>query len=164
MKARLQISKIDWNEVVPLLPKDMRDSLYLEAVVMLAENDTAAMTEEAPYSKNKTMRQRRKQYRKGNKMKADGLERRYWRAEHPGERLVVPGRRFRINKETPWRTNPSSAQGRAWTTLKEMKNGHITTEGLYAVAKGNKLDGSQMVAHMWTNRQIDVDDEQPTAA
>lgn len=161
MNPKLVISKIDWNEVVPLLPKDMRDSLYLEAVVMMAESDTAALTEEAPYSKNKTMRQRRNQYRKQNISKANGLERRYWRKLHPNESLVVSGRRFKINRDVKRRVQIGSAQGRAWTQLKESKNDYITTEGLYAIAKGNKIEGAQLVSNLWTHHQIDVEPATP---
>lgn len=164
MKPKLTISKLDWNEIVPLLAKDMRDSLYLEAAILLAADSAVEVMEEAPFTKKQTMRQRRNKYRKQNIAKADGLERRYWRQMHPDESLVVAGRRFKINKDVKRRVQIGSAQGRAWTQLKEMKGDYITTEGIYSIAKGNKIEGAQLVSNLWTHHQIDVEPASPVNA
>lgn len=152
MKTRLVTSFIDWNEVVPLLPKQLQETLYLEVIPMLMVGG------EAPYTKNKIIR---KQYRVG---KGNGvLPKRLWKGDHPNELLARSGRKFKINKDRKIKgPTIGSKAGKMWEKLKESKGDIITIEGLYSLAKGFDLDGASVVSHFWSDRRLDIVEDAAT--
>ncbi len=139
MKSPLK-SMIDWNEIVPRLPKAKREDLYLEAVAILS----AAEPPEPRYiAANRRYR---------SKM-------RLWKAEHPNELLADKCRRYSINREMKgaMKVRANSGCGRVWTHLLNSKNDSITYEGLASLAKGQKLQPASLVSALWSKRLIDVE-------
>lgn len=146
------ILNIDWNEVIPKLSKKLKNDLCMEVATLLLDGTSV----EAPYTKFKTARQRRRQQRKGN----GALPKRLWQSDHPGQRLAAAGRKFKINKNHIVRqVHQDSGAGRIWAQLKESKGDTITTEGLYSLAKGHNMKGAALVSHFWADHRIDVVDD-----
>jgi hypothetical protein len=124
-------SIIDWNELVPRLPKKMRDDLYLEAVAILSEDDDK---EEKP-KRAKSIR--------------------LWEESGDGSHLAKPGRKFKILKNAKRPPN-KGAMGTIWLRLKESHSDIITYEGLASICEGQKQRASSVVGYLWGHRFIDV--------
>lgn len=131
-------SIIDWNEMVPKLPKKMRDDLYLEAVAILSEDD-----DEIEASTK-------------NKKKSKGY--RNWEKQGDGHHLAAPGRRYRIMKRrkhhfrTQWMIE-------IWDKLLASQNDIITYEGLASIFMGVKeaKGGVNLfIANLWARHFFEV--------
>lgn len=139
-------STIDWNEIIPLLPKGMRDSLFLEAVTLLA----AKAPNMLPIDRVRAPR------RAGNSILLRGA--RTWGASGDGYWLAAAGRHYQINKGAP---HPPSRGviGAVWKRLTESKNETIAYEGLMSVCKGagvTKGKESAFICALWERRFIEV--------
>lgn len=149
-------STIDWNEIVPKLPKAMRDTLFLEAVTILS----AAAPRSVPMSPATEMRAPRAPRIQGNSRKKGN---RAWLVDGDGKTLGAPGRRYRINKTAA--TPPSRGKiGAVWAKLIESKNDSITYEGIASICKGQDVSAvSSMICQLWERRFIDIDTEKKVA-
>ena len=145
-------SVIDWNEIVPKLNKGLRDSLMLEAVVMLSEQG---------YRNTPSMPRGNGQYR----VKRAPRERvastpgrginRQWLVQGDGQMLSAPGRHYRVLKDA--KNPPSRGKiGGVWAKLIESKNSIIAYEGLCAICKGQKATPSATIAQLWERGFIDL--------
>jgi len=130
-------SVIDWNELVPRLPKKVRDDLYLEAVAILSQQD-----EGTPQPKNKPR----------------SPDVRSWRKQKiPGD-LNMPGRIFRINKGLDKKIDETAQFGRVWALLKESRTDTISVEGINSISKGIGVPRlSDVVWYLWARGFIDVE-------
>lgn len=133
-------SIIDWNELVPRLPKQIRDTLYLEAVALLSEQD-----------EGEPVRRRKKKKSTATKM-------RDWATDGDGQRLSAPGRKYRINKGSPVGLHPNSEIGKLWKYVLESKGDSITYEGLASIAQGypDLRGAADVVYYLWARRLIDI--------
>lgn len=132
-------SIIDWNELVPKLPKKMRDDLYLEAVAILSQEDDQEEREPT----------RTKKKKKGYRV---------WEKEGDHKHLAAPGRKFRINKRMKLNARVQW-MNELWEKLQGMQNDVITYEGiasLYSGQKGVKGTVNLFIANMWARKFIDV--------
>jgi hypothetical protein len=146
-------SQIDWNEIVPLLPKAKREDLYLEAVMLLSLATPRRRNGSAVH--------------KPDTRKIDPRFR-YWRETANGKSrgtLAGPGKRYILNKNT--KTPPKFGKlGDAWKqiTSQTWKNDTITYEQICAIMKGVKLEPSSAVSTLWSKRAIDCADLRAAAA
>lgn len=122
-------SKIDWNEIIPKLKKEMRDSLYLEAVAILSD--------EEPIEK---------------KISED----RVWEKEGDGQYLAKPGRKYHIWKSVARQIRPSSKVNKFWEKLKELNKEIISYEVMDSIANGMDTNVSQMIVYLWARKFIDI--------
>lgn len=134
-------SLIDWNEIVPLLPKSKREDLMLEAVSILSDGY-------APKKRTPGIHPR------SSSQYVD----RYWKDTPEGRNslLATNGRHYRINKSKSNTFRADGSIGKVWKLLCESKNDHITYEGLASIAKGHKLPASAAVSALWSKGFIDV--------
>jgi hypothetical protein len=134
-------STIDWNEIVPLLPRSKREDLMLEAVSILSEGHVTKRRVPGVHPPTSS------QYTK-----------RYWKdsPEGHGAQLAQAGRHYRLNKLVLNGFRQDGKIGKLWKLLVESKNDHITYEGLASLAKGQKLAASAAVSHLWSQGYIDV--------
>lgn len=135
-------SVIDWNELVPRLPKKVRDDLYLEAVAILSQQDDEARP--------------RKARRKAVKLPQD--YKRKWSDEGIPGSLAAPGRKFRVIKDSKVATNPESKMGKVILALRKLANDIITVEGINSVAKGAGISErpQEAVEYLWARRLLEV--------
>src|SRR5262245_42617232 len=114
-------SLIDWNELIPKLPKKVRDDLYLEAVTYLSEG-----------GKSREPKVEEKREKKSAK-------RRIWGLSGEGRHLAVPGRKYKINKNRnlTFRGDVSGPR-ELWQKLRDSHNEIITYEGIASICKGIK--------------------------
>lgn len=144
-------SVIDWNEIVPMLKKELRDSLMLEAVLLLT--DRPGNRGRAPLTAPRRVGPR------STKMNPQAAKRngdRSWYAQGDGQFLSAPGRRYRVNKSHP--SPPSRGKiGAVWKKLVESKNDTITYEGMAAICKGQDAKLSATVAQLWERNHIEVE-------
>lgn len=130
-------SIIDWNELIPRLPKKMRDDIYLEAVAILSEDDS----KEEPVHRKKS--------------KGPGL--RIWEEEGDGHHLAKAGRKYTINKKAKVKFNDGSDMERVFNLLRDSHNDTITYEGLVSIIHGvTKKSPQPITAYLWKRRLIDV--------
>src|SRR5437870_4445855 len=102
-------SNIDWNEIIPLLPRAKREELYLEAVTLLSQDDR----------ENEPVKRRRRSVKK---MVAPL---RVWKEQGiPGD-LSVAGRKYKINKESKVQIIAESSLGKLWELVKNSHNDTI---------------------------------------
>lgn len=134
-------SIIDWNELVPRLPKQIRDTLYLEAVSLLSEQDG-----DDPKPKRK------------KKKTSTAIKMRDWKSDGDGQKLAAPGRKYRINKGTAVNINPTSEIGKLWKYVLESKGDSISFEGLASIAAGypDLRSEADVIYYLWARRLIDV--------
>ena len=135
-------SQIDWNEIIPLLRKDLRETLMLEAVILLTANrESEAGSGSAPAR------------RRGN-----GKSLRYWGVRGDGAHLAHISRIYIIHKQkNGLRTD--SLMGKLWTKLIESKADTITYPGIASLCKGIAgLEGKQSaaVSYLWSHHLIEV--------
>ena len=129
MKLR---STIDWNEIVPRLQKPLRDTLFLEAVMMLSGESPSVMPITAP-EVVRTHNPHR------NPRPPSVVNARRWGELGDGQRLCYPGRVFKIVKNA--KEPPNGGQtGRVWAKLIESKNDQISYEGIASICKGSGVD------------------------
>jgi hypothetical protein len=134
-------SFIDWNEVIPLLPKRTRDDLYLEAVSLLSQRD------------NDEERARRK----GKKSTFPKDYKRSWKAENIKGTLVQSGRKFKILRNSKEGIKSDSNMGKVWTALVKSTNDVISIEGINSIAKGVGFERPQDAAlYLWSRRFLEV--------
>jgi hypothetical protein len=135
-------SLIDWNEIVPMLPKSKREDLLLEAVAILSES---------PRPRTRTPGVHPPRVGKSAPI-------RYWKDTPEGAKamLATHGRQYLIHKEINGSFRPDGKIGRIWKLLVESKNDHITFEGLASIAKGQKLQAATAISQLWSKGLIDV--------
>jgi len=132
-------STIDWNEIVPRLPKKIRDDLYLQAVVMLSE--------ERPADKEAN----------GHLAPRSGYRR--WREAGDGAPLWNRQRRYRINKIVGDKafTRPETVIFKIWQDLSKLNRVEIGHGELAALAKAyNRDNAAALACALWERRAIDV--------
>lgn len=133
-------SIIDWNELVPKLPKKMRDDLYLEAVAILSKDDDEAEQEQTKKKKNNGYR--------------------IWEKEGDGHHLAAPGRKFKINRNAKAiKTFRHEGTRAFFQKLVDSHNEIITYEGIasiFAGHKGVKGTVNMLIANFWARRLLDV--------
>lgn len=137
-------STIDWNEIVPKLPKKMRDDLYLQAVTLLSEEEPVHVPSRRT---------------KGNgKFPYQHKNRRYWRDHTDGASLWRSDRRYRINKEAggkAFRAGTNVAV--AWAELLKLNKVEVSYAEMMAVAKlYNKHNTGSLVSNLWSRKAVDV--------
>jgi hypothetical protein len=134
-------STIDWNEIVPMLPKALRETLMLEAVSILSDSPRPRTRTPGVHPP-----------RKGK------ISLRYWRDTPEGQAsaLAAQGRHYRINKSANGVGRQDSKLGRVWKLLVSSKNDHITYEGLASIAKGQKAQTAATISQLWSYGLIDV--------
>jgi cation transport regulator ChaC len=128
-------STIDWNEIIPLLPKAKREELYLEAVMILS----------APGPKEPT-------HRSGAFSRGKGL--RVWQdqKQHAGC-LSQPGRLYKINRSQS-ALEIKGVLGQVWNELK-VKKSDSTSHAEFKVLCGEKK-AAQTIAYLWSRNLIEV--------
>lgn len=136
-------SNIDWNEIIPRLPKAKRDDMYLEAVTLLSQEP----------SKGKIGRN-------GDWSRAHG--KRVWSDAKVEGGMTDETRVYRINvgaKKTPHR----GALGTVWAALAKIKGGEIDFTTLEKIAKNckggrsKKAQSGTAIAHqLWARGFLDV--------
>lgn len=134
-------SVIDWNEIVPLLKKDLRETLMLEAVMLLSVTGASKGNGRA-----------RSRMAAATETKLD----RQWLREGDGQKLSAPGRRYRVNKAA-LRQPQKGTTGAVWRKLVESKNDVIAYEGVASICKGHKVVTSTMICALWERGFIDVE-------
>ena len=152
-------SVIDWNEIVPMLKKELRDTLMLEAVLILSDR---------PGRRGRTLSQQvrvkhqpRTPGARSTKMNPRPSARaangdRSWYSQGDGGYLSAPGRRYRINKSAA--NAPQRGKiGGVWKKLIESKNDSITYEGMAAICKGQGAMLSATIAQLWERNHIEVE-------
>lgn len=136
-------SNIDWNEIIPLLPRAKREELYLEAVTLLSQDDRE---KELPHKKKK---------------RANRYDR-YWEDSGDGKVLSSPGRKFRINKRAKMVFRSTNIYSDMWQLLKESHNDIITYEGIASIWEGIRAKYKSMqplstvIGTLWARKAIDV--------
>lgn len=137
-------SVIDWNEIVPMLPKSMRDSLMLEAVLLLSSvRGKGNGSDKRPRAARALP-------------PAESRLKRQWLNEGDGQVLSAPGRRYRVNK-TAKRAPKRGKIGAVWAKLLASKNDAITYEGLASICKGEKVAASAVICALWEAGHIEVE-------
>ena len=144
MKLR---STIDWNEIVPLLKKELRDTLMLEAVLMLSETPRARQ-----FNGRRTHGRSTLAHPQAPRVNGD----RSWYETGDGETLSAPGRRYRVNKDAP-RPPYRGKLGAIWKALVASKNDVIAYDGIAAICKGQKAAVSATIAQLWERHFIEVE-------
>jgi hypothetical protein len=127
-------SMIDWNEIVPMLPKAMRDDLWLEAVTLLSSG-------EKPVKKPSS-----KSHNNGYK--------RLWTKDGPGG-TISSVKSFIIHKDKV-SLRPDSKAGKAWALIRTSKNDVMSYAGLASIFAGQKLEPAAAVSQLWAKGFIDV--------
>jgi hypothetical protein len=140
-------SHIDWNEVVPLLPKSKQDDLYLEAILLLTQG-TPRRRRRSPTSPETIRELTHDSIRPGGIV-------RLWSDAHNGRGLAVAGNSFTINKDAP---NPPTYGkiGELWRKLASSKNDAISFEGIASLCKGVELVHHSTIATLWSRKLIDL--------
>jgi hypothetical protein len=151
-------STIDWNELVPRLPKGLRDTLFLEAVTMLS----GEAPETAPIQDLTTRGKPRQRARRiPDNTLLRGL--RTWSHDGPGNgHLTHPGRVFKIIRTVKGQPR-FGLTGAVWAKIVAVKGDLISYPGLTklckeAGVKSNKY--SAVVGGLWARRFLEIT-EQP---
>ena len=132
-------SNIDWNEIVPRLKKPLRDTLMLEAVLMLTDG-----------AKD---REPKRDIRISGPVRRGE---RSWLQDGDGKQLNMAGRYYRINRKAA--AQPTRGKiGEVWKKVMECKNDFISYEGLATICTGQKAAVSATICQLWARRHIDVD-------
>lgn len=131
-------SHIDWNEIVPKLPKQKRDDLYLEAVALLSAEEP-----EPRYKKPRSSGE-------GNGVL------RVWHGVSPGERLARHDRKYHIHKDARKHRPHHGKIAKLWAQLRDCNADDISFAGLTSLAKDVGLSGSMAVSYLWSRALIDV--------
>jgi hypothetical protein len=147
-------SHFDWNEIVPLLPKAKRDDLYLEAILILSNQDGRLTM--------RGVRTRRRSNGHAPDTRKTSGEFRFWRQTgNPYGTLSGPGHKYTINRDA--KKAPSYGKLAAvWKHMLSSKNDSITFEGIASICKGVKLEPSAAIATLWSKRAIDLVSEPAT--
>jgi len=119
-------SHIDWNELFPLLPKPLRDSMLLEAVTLLS----------TPHRS-----------RNGAAVESSTSKRHGIRWTGTG-RLACAGRKYNINR-TAFQGRGFGALGKLRKQLIESKGDTITYEGIVSLQKGNEFQAQRSIFALW---------------
>jgi len=137
MKTQLK-SMIDWNEIVPLLRKDLQETLMLEAVMILS----------AP--------RRRPAAEAPRKPAVNGF--RYWREKGDGGTLADGSRVYLINREAKLQLRTDSMAGKVWKNVREMKGETISYAGMATLCKAMGQTGRQgyFIGYLWGRGLIDI--------
>lgn len=137
-------SVIDWNEIVPMLNKPLRDTLMLEAVLLLQrEGARGNGGHQRPRSARALP-------------SGESRLKRQWLNEGDGQVLSAPGRRYRVNKNAK-RAPQRGKIGAVWAKLVASKNEGITYEGLASICKGEKVPASAIICALWEAGHIEVE-------
>jgi hypothetical protein len=137
-------SVIDWNEIVPRLKKDLRDTLMLEAVMLLTAQGA---------SKANGLGRSRTRLAAAPDSKLD----RQWLREGDGQKLSAPGRVYRVNKKAE--RQPSNGKvGAVWKHLCSSQRDTISYEGIASICHGvdKHMAASTMICALWERGFIDV--------
>lgn len=132
-------SNIDWNEIIPLLPRQKREELYLEAVTLLSQDD----------------RENEVLTRKRHKSRSKKQVLRKWKEQGIEGPLGEPGRKYKINKESKIKVFGGVAK--LWEVVKASHNDVITYEGLASIAKGQEYRSvGDAIWNLWSRKLIDI--------
>jgi hypothetical protein len=134
-------SKIDWNEIVPLLKKELREQLLAEALVLLSVTGGPKGNGSRPRSRLAAA--------------PDTKLARQWLRDGDGQMLSAPGRRYRLIKDHK-RPPANGVIGRVWRRVLESKTDAITYEVLASICKSEKITPSTMICTMWERGFIEV--------
>ena len=146
-------SVIDWNEMVPLLPKALQETLVLEATQILVKMQAAYGAFE---ELNNTKRRRLAPAK-------DSTVHRQWLRVGDGKTLAAMGRRYRVLKDAE--RPPSRGKiGLVWKKLADSASTVITYEGIASICKGVGMPTSAAICALWERKFIDVHATKPPAA
>lgn len=139
-------SVIDWNEMVPLLPKALQETLVLEATQILVKMQAAYGAFE---ELNNTKRRRLAPAK-------DSTVHRQWLRVGDGKTLAAMGRRYRVLKDAE--RPPSRGKiGLVWKKLADSASTVITYEGIASICKGvSGIPVSAAICALWERGFIDV--------
>lgn len=135
-------SMIDWNEIIPRLPKQKRDDLYLEAITLLSRLDEESTPKEMSKKRRGHIRE----------WGVEGL---------PDGPLGKPGRMYKILRDSK-REPVKGAAAILWKRLKDCQNDTISFEGIMSIcaglrnAHGQPVHGPNMIHYLWGYRYIEV--------
>lgn len=130
-------STIDWNEIVPRLKdKGLRDTLFMEAIMMLSDVAPRALPVRTHVNRR-------------------GKPQRTWGAEGDGKRLNGIGRYYRINKNAE-RTPTIGKLGEIWRKLIAIKDDVIPYETFAAIVKSSKGETASTICQLWERHFIDT--------
>ena len=141
-------SVIDWNEMVPLLPKPLQETLVLEAAqIMMRLQGALNAYEELTNTKKR---------RRRLAPVSETTIKRQWLREGDGKTLSAAGRRYTINKKSEH--PPSRGKiGQVWKHLAGSANAAITYEGIVSICKGvSGIPASAAICALWERGFIDV--------
>jgi len=141
-------SVIDWNEMVPLLPKPLQETLVLEAAqIMMRLQGALNAFEELTNTKKR---------RRRLAPVSETTIKRQWLREGDGKTLAAVGRRYHVMRGA--KRPPSRGKiGLVWKKLAESSSTVITYEGIASICKGvSGIPVSAAICALWERGFIDV--------
>lgn len=132
-------SHIDWNELFPLLPKAMRETVMLEAVTILASGEA------------KPRRARRSSQTENQTLPSTI---RNWTQLGDGKALVIPGRHFLIvSSKPPVRFGDVK---KLWEKLLEHPTDRIAVETLMKLDGKDTNKAKRNIEYLWRTSRIEL--------
>ena len=136
-------SHIDWNELFPLLPRTLKDSMLLEAVQILSAGATKRRSRRAPPGVDGNV---------ANAILPKTL--RAWAEKGDGKGLAKEGRHYRIVSSKPPITKGGVKD--IWDKLLDHKGDFVAYETILKMVKGNKVDAVNNISYLWRTGRLEV--------
>ena len=140
-------SHIDWNELFPLLPKAIRDSLLLEAVTLLS-----ASTRKTRRTRRPLVGDNGSLNPQPNVQLPDSL--RIWEESGDGHTLAAKGRHYRIIS-----SKPPITKGEVkvfWEKLLDHKGDFVAYETILKMCGNHKKLAVNCVNYLWRTGRLEV--------
>jgi len=136
-------SHIDWNELFPLLPRTLKDSMLLEAVQILSTGATRRRRGRRPPGVDGNV---------ANAVLPQTL--RTWAEKGDGKALAKAGRHYRIVSSKP----PISKGGvkDIWDTLLDHKGDFVAYETILKMVKSDKTAANNNISYLWRTGRLEV--------
>jgi hypothetical protein len=137
-------SHIDWNELFPLLPRTLKDSMLLEAVQILSAGAT------------RKRRSRRPPAGVDGNVANVLLPKTLRNWEEQGDRKVLakPGRHYRIVSSKPPITK--GAVKDIWDKLLEHKGDFVAYETILKTVKNDKTVATNNINYLWRTGRLEI--------
>jgi hypothetical protein len=137
-------SHIDWNELFPLLPRTLKDSMLLEAVQILSAGATRRRrSRRAPPGVDGNV---------ANAVLPQTL--RTWAEKGDGKVLAKAGRHYRIVS-----SKPPISKGEVkntWDKLLEHKGDFVAYKTVLKMVKGDKVAASNNINYLWRTGRLEI--------
>lgn len=135
-------SHIDWNELFPLMSKELRETMVLEAITILGGFKRRNSQENT--------------FTRSHKEPVHGGYREWNAGPYAGTKLVAPGRKYIINREA--KGFKFGRIGNLWRTLVDSKHDTVSYEDIYKLLDNDTHAVSRDIWTMWSRGAIDVKD------